>query len=203
MPNKQPNSNAKLRRGLYRLNSANTGIVMPKSIRATNMVALDHYIKQLRKVGNKPNQPNVAYQSNKPKQSNGFATSPTSPASSKSATTCATPSNCIGCTSSACAKSEPASPYFKSISATGRKFAPTDAIKYRAKPTKQSTTQRKNKCGRSWDSVITRFNSQTKLSSAQYVSNNGHGAANTKRNLSERPNNDGTINNNTFISNSI
>ena len=203
MPSKQPSSNSQLRRGLYRLNSANTGIVMPKSIRTTNMVALDHYIKQLRKVGNKPNQPNVAYQSNKPKQSNGFATAPTTSASSKSATTCATPSNCIGCTSSACAKSEPASPYFEPISATGRKFTPTDAIKYRTKPAKQSTTQRKNECGRSWNSVITRFNSQTKLSSTQYVSNNGIWSSNPKRNSNERSNNDGTINNNPFISNSI
>ena len=199
MPNKQPNSNAKLRWGLYRLNSANTGIFMPKSIRPTNMVALDHYIQQLRKVGNKSDQSDIAHQPNKSEQSNG--SSPTT--GSKSTTTCATPSSCIGCAPFACAKSDPASPYFKSTATPGRKSTPTDAIEYRTKPAKQSATKRQSKRWGSWNSFNTRFNSQTVASSTKFVSNNGHGATNTKRNLSERPNNDGTINNNPFISNSI
>jgi hypothetical protein len=172
---------------------------MPKSICPTNLVALDHYIQQLRKVGNKSDQSDIAYQPNKSEQSNGSSTTSTT-TGSKSITICATPSNCIGCAPFSCAKSDSASPYFEpNINSA----APTDAIKYRAKPAKQSATKRQSKRWGSWNSFNTRFNSQTVASSTKFVSNNGHGATNTKRNLSERPNNDGTINNNPFISNSI
>jgi len=206
MPSKQSNSNSQLRWGLYRLNNANKDILLSGSLSAFNLVALDHYIKQLRKVGNKSDQSNVTHQSNKPKQSNGTSTTATtapSSASFKSASVCATPSNRIGCTPSACAKPKPASPYFESTTIPGRKSTPTDAIKYRAKPTKQSATQGENECGRSWDSFSTRFNSKTKFGSTQHISNDEFWAVNTKRSFNERPNNDGTINNNPFISNSI
>jgi len=208
MPSKQPNSNSQLRWGLYRLNNANTDILLSRSVPTTNMAILDHYIQQLRKVSNKPDQSNVAHQPNKSKQSNGASTAtPTasSSASFESATICATSTSCIGCTSSACAKSEPTSPYFKpntttAIGRTGEFFGSCGGN------TEQffgSTTKGKNECGRSWNSVSTRFNSQTKFGSTQYVSNNGIWAVNPKRNFNERPNNDGTINNNPFISNSI
>jgi hypothetical protein len=178
---------------------------MPKSICPTNLVALDHYIQQLRKVGNKSDQSDIAYQPNKSEQSNDSST--TSTTGSKSTTTCATPSNCIGCAPFSCAKSDSASPYFEpningttAIGRTGEFFGSCGG---NTGEFFGSTTQGKNECGGSWNSCITRLNSQTKLSSSQHISSNRFWSVNTKRNLDERPNNDGTINNNTFISNSI
>jgi len=203
MPSKQPNSNPKLRRGLYRLNNANTDILLSGSLSAFNLVALDHYIKQLRKVGNKSDQSNVAHQSNKPKQSDGSATAPTTFTGFKPTTTCATPSNCIGCAPFSCAKSDSASPYFEPATATaiGRTGEFFGSCGGNTEQFFGSTTQGKNECGRSWDSFITRFNSQTKFGSTQHISNDGVWSINSKRNLNERPNNDGTINSNPFISN--